>query len=647
MDKYLFLIPLLPLIGAILNGFVALFCAARKKPDPYLVPSIIGCLLPLISFVLTARAFFTLKSFHGESAIIESRNLFTWMSGSFFQVNFAFMLDPLSVVMTLVVTGVGSLIHIYSIGYMKGDPGYARYFSYLNLFLFFMLLLVMGNNLLVLFVGWEGVGLCSYLLIGFWFDDAQKASAGKKAFVVNRIGDFGFLIGLFLIAYAFSTQGQTGSIFDYSFLQANTEALKGNFFQNPLIAWATLCFFIGACGKSAQIPLYVWLPDAMAGPTPVSALIHAATMVTAGIYMVARLFFLYSLSPFVLHLIAAIGLATALLAALMALTQTDIKKVLAYSTVSQLGYMFLALGVGAPQSAIFHLVTHAFFKACLFLCAGSVIHALHHEQDIRKMGGLFKQIPITGVAFLVSTLAIAGIPPFSGFFSKDEILWHTYLNAPFIFYFIGLVTALLTAFYMTRLFVYVFLGTPRHHGVHHLSSVMNVPVAILGVLALVGGFLGVPEVLGGDNHFHHWLESLSIPSPVLGDYHSLELSLMGLSGGLVLMMILITYFLYQKNLNWTEGFKIKLRSLYLLINNKFYVDEIYQALIIRPIYLVSQWLLFKGMDQKIVDGVLVHGWSDVASMGSRLVSRLQSGFLGHYLVYLWLGLIGLLVFIIK
>jgi len=503
-------------------------------------------------------------------------------------------------------------------------------------------MLVLGNNLLVLFVGWEGVGLCSYLLIGFWFTDSHKAFCGKKAFVVNRIGDFGFLIGLFLILYAFTSQSQSSdlSFFNYSFMQAHKEIFA------PFAVGIALCLFMGAAGKSAQIPLYVWLPDAMAGPTPVSALIHAATMVTAGVYMVARLFFLFELAPFALDVVASIGLATALMAALIAVTQTDIKKVLAYSTVSQLGYMFLALGVGSPQSAIFHVVTHAFFKACLFLCAGSIIHALHDEQDIRKMGGLAKKMPITCLAFLASTLAIAGIPPFAGFFSKDEILWHTYLHAPFFFYVIALITAGLTAFYMFRLFAYVFLGESRHGSFHAPSRFMTIPVGLLGLLAVVGGFLGVPEAMGGHNAIHHWLVSLSTPILEGANHRSLELALMGLSTLWAFLVSGLSIGLYWRNLEWATHLKVRFKRSYALLSNKFYVDELYQNLIIRPFYWASNNLFWKVSDEKLVDGILVHGWTDVAGFAARVVSRFQTGVLGHYLVFMWVGLIGVLVYLL-
>jgi len=643
-SKYLSLIPLLPLLGFVLNSLLALTWARRKKPGAETLSSLIGCFLPLTSFVITAWAFLSLVGNH-QQQFVSSGTLFTWMPTQLLTVNFSFMMDHLAAVMTLVVTGVGTLIHFYSIGYMKGDQGYARYFSYLNLFLFFMLVLVLGDNLLVMFVGWEGVGLCSYLLIGFWFTDAEKAYAGKKAFVVNRIGDFGFLIGIFIIVFALAGgSGEEGaSLLSYSYMEAHKELLA------PLAVIITLCMFVGATGKSAQIPLYVWLPDAMAGPTPVSALIHAATMVTAGIYMVARMHFLFDLAPFTLDVIACVGLATALMAAIIALTQYDIKKVLAYSTVSQLGFMFLALGMGAYSTAIFHLVTHAFFKACLFLCAGSVIHAVH-DQDIRNMGGLFKKMPITAATFLISTLAIAGLPPLAGFFSKDEILWFTYFNGSLAFYLIAVLTAGLTAFYMVRLFVYSFIGDYRgKHGdkVHESSLVMTVPLIILATLATIGGFIGVPEVLGGSNHIQHWLSNLGTKLDSHGDYHAIELGLMGASTAWVLLLSGVSYLLYTKNLNWALAFKGKFKIIYNFIYNKFKVDEIYNTLIIRPIYWISKNILWKATDEKIIDGVMVHGFTDAAGFSARIISRLQNGVLGSYVMYLWVGLILLLILAVR
>lgn len=640
-SQLLFWIPALPLLGFLINGLLSLSHSLRKKSLGYAIPSFVACLMPTLAFGISLTLFFQLLQ--SESPQISSGALFTWIDSSILQIDFALYLDQLSAVMLLLVTGVGSLIHYYSIGYMKKDPSVGRYFAYLNLFLFFMLLLILGENLLVLFVGWEGVGLCSYLLIGFWFEDSQKAKAGKKAFIVNRVGDFAYLIGLFLIAVLFHQSGlvEGKNYFDFSVIAAHKDILL------PSITAITLCLFIGATGKSAQIPLYVWLPDAMAGPTPVSALIHAATMVTAGIYMIARLFFLYEMAPMTLQIIASIGAATALMAAMIAVTQKDIKKVLAYSTVSQLGYMFLALGVGAPQAAIFHVVTHAFFKACLFLGAGSVIHALHHEQDIRQMGGLLKKLPVTGFAFLISVMAIAGLPPLSGFFSKDEILWKTFSQGPLALYIVGFITAGLTSFYMFRLFAAVFLGKSRGREAHALPFVMKFPVLVLAILAAVAGFMGVPEVLGGHNIFHHWLEYLTAPAAAPhGDHHTTELLLMGASVLLALLTGGFAVKLYSKDINWADSLKVKFRQFYQLVSKKFYVDEIYAAIIIKPLLFLSEKFLWKGVDQKLIDGVVVHSWSDLSMAGSRVLSKLQSGLLAHYLLFLWIGLVALLIYLI-
>lgn len=637
------LIPSLPLLGFFINAGIALYASRADKRNIWKPSALFGCLFPFISFLFSVLGFFALKQ--NPSHLITTGPLFSWLQTSLVHIDFAFMLDPLSSLMILIVTGVGTLIHVYSIGYMKGDNSFSRYFSYLNLFLFFMLLLVLGDNLLVLFVGWEGVGLCSYLLIGFWFTDPEKAAAGKKAFIVNRIGDFGFLIGLFLILFAFTSQSQSTdlSFLNYTFMEAHRQIFA------PFAVIITLCLFMGATGKSAQIPLYVWLPDAMAGPTPVSALIHAATMVTAGIYMVVRLYFLFELAPLTLEVIASIGLATALLAALIGLTQTDIKKVLAYSTVSQLGFMFLALGAQAPIASVFHLMTHAFFKACLFLCAGSVIHAVH-DQDIRNMGGLAKKMPITFGCFLVSTLAISGVPPFSGFFSKDEILWMTYLNAPPSFYYLALLTAGITAFYMFRLLAYTFLGKTRHphpEHIHESPPSMSMPLIILAFLALVGGFIGVPAVLGGNNYLHHWLSSFAPHAGGHEGSHSLELTLMGVSTGWALFMGLLSLFLYTRNLQWAASLKRKLNGLYTLVERKFLVDELYQSLIVQPLFKFSQGFLWKVTDEKLVDGFLVKGLGGATILSARVVSWFQTGVLGHYLLYIWTGLILLLILTVR
>jgi len=638
-NDYILLIPLLPLLGFFLNGAVAFQKSRGMGFVSKNTISISACLMPLASFVLGIIAFVSLF-LNPETKSIAVPHVLDWMMLSNFSLTFGFFIDHLTSIMILIVSGVGFLIHVYSIGYMKEDEGYAKYMAYLNLFLFFMLILVMADSLVFLFVGWEGVGLCSYLLIGFWFTDKDKAIAGKKAFVVNRIGDFGFMIGMFLIVATIMTYlgevGSTATATDYlsfAYLQQNANVLT------PAITLITLCLFFGATGKSAQIPLYIWLPDAMAGPTPVSALIHAATMVTAGIYMIARLHFLFILSPFTMHVIATVGLLTAFFAAMIALTQYDIKKVLAYSTISQLGYMFLALGVGAFASAPFHLLTHAFFKAGLFLGAGSVIHALHHEQDIRFMGGLWKKMPKTAITFLIFTLAIAGIPPLSGFFSKDEILYMVYANAQHQhYYWIALITAGMTAVYMFRLFVYTFMGKTRYNHpdkIHESPSTMTIPLMILAGLAAVAGFIGVP----GHSWISGWLKDLGqvhvhhIAGSILQEH-----TLMAIGATWAILCSGLAFYLYKRNLNFMDGFKRRLRWLYLLVYNKFRIDELYDGIIIKPIKGISEYVLNIFIDQKIIDGLLVNGTGYTSRFFGRIFSALQTGLIGTYLFYLLLGL---------
>lgn len=645
---YIILIPLLPLLGFIINGLRAYAQARGKEKTCFKTTSLLACLMPLLSFIISAYAFLHLLNNTHQTAILAG-NLLDWMVLENFSVSFGLFIDHLTSIMLLFVTGVGFLIHVYSIGYMKEDPAYTRYMSYLNLFMFFMIILIMADSLLFLFVGWEGVGLCSYLLIGFWFTDKDKAQAGKKAFIVNRIGDFGFLIGLFLIVSTFIEMGANANItttnyLDLSFLAQHATTLT------PAITLITLSLFFGATGKSAQIPLYIWLPDAMAGPTPVSALIHAATMVTAGIYMVARLSFLFVLAPFTLNIIALIGVLTAFIAALIGLTQHDIKKVLAYSTISQLGYMFLGLGVGAFSGAIFHVFTHAFFKAGLFLCAGSVIHALHHEQDIRNMGGLFKKMPLTAKTFLLFTLAIAGIPPLSGFFSKDEILFMTYANGPSPFYYwLGLLTAGITAFYMMRVFVYTFLGKTRYknpENIHESPRVMTIPLIILAIFAAIVGFLGLPHIIG-HNWFGSWLAHLGQVTP-----HHLDNSFLQ-EGHLMLLSTLwagfcafLAYKLYSKNLKCMEPLKNSFKSFYLFVYQKFKIDAFYDAFIIYPIKFISNNILNNIIDKKVIDGLLVNGSAYTARFVARTLAIMQTGHVGHYVLYIMLGLCFVLYIIV-
>jgi NADH-quinone oxidoreductase subunit L len=609
------LIVILPLTGFLLNGLLG----------PRLGRSfvtVVGCGLPILAFLATIRAFGELNGAAGL-ALVESA--YTWALVGDFSFDIAFYFDRLSALMTLIVTGVGSLIHIYSTGYMKDDPSYARYFAYLNLFLFFMLTLVLGRSLLVCFVGWEGVGLASYLLIGFWFEDPAKAAAGKKAFITNRVGDAGFLLGMFLL---YSTIGTLD--FD-----AINEAFQGPVAPMVSASLVGVLLFIGATGKSAQIPLHVWLPDAMAGPTPVSALIHAATMVTAGVYLVARLNGLYLVAPGASQVIAVIGVATAFFAATIAVVQTDIKKVLAYSTISQLGFMFLALGVGAYGVAVFHVYTHAFFKACLFLGAGSVIHALGGEQDIRKMGGLAKRIPVTFITFAVATAAIAGLPPLAGFFSKDEILWYSFASerggSP-VLWAVASVTALLTAFYMFRLLILTFLTPSRmdhetEHHVHESPLSMTSVLVVLAVLSAIGGFFHVylflepvmplPETA-------HALEHLEWPLIIL----SVVIGLAGLGAA---------FYVYRGGLARAERMAQRFPALHRLLSGKYYIDELYEKVLGRPLYWISERLFLGLGDRKIIDGTL-HG---LASLAQRTAGRLSSVETGQLQQYLWLALVGI------
>ncbi len=640
MISYILLsILLLPLVGASLNGVIAINRSRGKGFVSTRLISLIACVFPLMSFILSVRVFMFLLHHH-DVAKIELPNLLEWMPLGDFTLNFGLVVDHLSGLMLLIITGVGFLIHLYSTGYMKEDPAYARYMAYLNLFVFFMLTLVMADSLPLLFVGWEGVGLCSYLLIGFWFTDSQKAKAGKKAFLTNRVGDFGVMIGMFLIVKTFLgvlPENSGSALLSFEFLRSHAHLLA------PSVTLITLALFFGATGKSAQVPLYVWLPDAMAGPTPVSALIHAATMVTAGIYMIARLHFLFVMAPLTLNVIATVGLFTAVFAALMGLTQYDIKKVLAYSTVSQLGFMFLGLGVGGFSGAFFHVMTHAFFKACLFLGAGSVIHALHHEQDMRRMGGLLKKMPITGITFLICTLAIAGIPPFSGFFSKDEILYLTFAHAPHkIYYWLALFAAGVTAFYMMRLFARVFLGQTRYAHPEHIHEspwVMTLPLIILAVLAATSGFLGVPH----HSWLEHWLHFLGQKTP-----HHIEGSalqeghLMVISSLWALAILIISATIFLKKEILAKTVKIRFSRIYRLVDNKFYVDEIYNAVLIRPLLWLSDNVLFKVVDRALIDTSFINGTGWFAKVSGEFLSLFQTGYLRH----LTLGLIMGLLFII-
>ncbi|HWM90582.1 MAG TPA: NADH-quinone oxidoreductase subunit L [Thermoanaerobaculia bacterium] len=646
MLEYLWLIPLLPLAGAALNGLLG------RRPPKALVTAI-GVGAPLLSLLLALGCLLDWSQRGGE---VFEQTLYAWTAGSL-NIDVGFLLDPLSAVMLFVVTFVGFLIHVYSAGYMGHDPGYRRYFAYLNLFMWAMLTLILGNNYLVMFVGWEGVGLCSYLLIGFYFEEAFPPVAGKKAFIVNRIGDFTFLVGMFALVATFGTLRYT-ELFDRIKLDPTvlgTEYALGL----TLAGFIALCFFIGATGKSAQIPLYVWLPDAMAGPTPVSALIHAATMVTAGVYMVARSNVIYQHAPGISLLVAVIGALTAIFAATIGLAQTDIKKVLAYSTVSQLGYMFLAAGLGAYTAAIFHVMTHAFFKALLFLGSGSVIHAMGGEQDMRKMGGLGPHLPHTRRTFWLGTLAIAGIPPLAGFFSKDEIL-HAAASSEFpghwLLWAVGLITAGLTAFYMARAFYMTFHGKFRgtHEQEHHLHespAVMTVPLWILAIGAVTAGWVGIPKLFTGKdiNWFHHFLEPVVKPIREEAPHHLGTLAEWGLvllttavaAGGLLFARsIYRSADALDRGRAWSSRFP----AVHRLLVNKYYVDEIYDRLIVRPLATMSR-VLWKWVDAILIDGSINAGAWLTELTGE--VGRLSTtGNVRNYALYFFAGVIALFLWLI-
>ena len=626
MIQLIWLIPLLPLLGFVINGLGRNILSKSAA-------GLVGSGVVLASFIMSVLAFLELQ---GGAPKEYNILLFDWISAGTLNIPLSFLYDPLSAIMLLIITGVGFLIHLYSVGYMHNDGGFAKFFSYLNLFVFFMLLLVLGANYLVMFIGWEGVGLCSYLLIGFWYTNDSYASAAKKAFVVNRIGDLGFIIGVFFIFTMF------GSIEFASVFPAAAKMMPGN----ATIGWICLLLFIGACGKSAQLPLFTWLPDAMAGPTPVSALIHAATMVTAGVYMIARSHVLFDLAPMVQHAIAIIGLATALIAALIALSQTDIKKVLAYSTVSQLGYMFLGLGVGAYTGSFFHVITHAFFKALLFLGAGSVIHAMHHEQDMRQMGGLRKKLPITFATMLIATIAISGIPPFSGFFSKDEILAHVY-EYDKLMWVLGVFGAMLTAFYMFRMLFLTFFNSYRgsHHAdeeIHESPASMTIPLVILALLSAVGGIIGIPEVLGGHHWLAGWLSPVISSENGMGLDHATEWMLMGASVLSAVIAIGYAYYKYMGRKEVPVADAARRPALVSWSYHKFYFDEIYDFLIVRPLNVLSGFF-YRIVDKRLIDGI-VNGFGYTASESSKGLRLLQTGNVGFYIFMMVIGIISLLLY---
>jgi len=649
----------LPLLGFLLNGALAIWAPKARRAVAVIGPGVV-----LGAFAIAVLRL--LPALEGaEGALVGT--LWTWLPVDALKIDVALQLDHLSAVMVLVVTGVGALIHLFAVGYMWEDDGVARFFAYLNLFILFMLVLVLGSSFPIMFIGWEGVGLCSYLLIGFWFTEKANADAGKKAFIVNRIGDFGFLIAMFLVWQSM------GSL---EFTTVLTNAPLRLVAGGGMVTAITLFLFLGCAGKSAQIPLYIWLPDAMAGPTPVSALIHAATMVTAGVYLVARTNVLFAMAPLSGTVVTGIGALTALFSATIALRQYDIKKVLAYSTVSQLGYMFMGVGSGAIAAGIFHLVTHAFFKALLFLGSGSVIHAMHHAyhathahddaQDMRNMGGLIRYLPVTGALMGIATLAIAGVPPFSGFFSKDEILGATFAvgqGQPVyrVFWFMGIAAALLTAFYMARLMTMTFFGQNRTGAeeaqhLHEAPWIMTGPLVVLGVLSLGGGIINLPEFAGGHAWLEHWLEPVTAASQVVREQtgalpaelpHGTELGLVGVAVVIALVGLIAGWratmaapIVRAHDAPAEAGF-------WKVLFHKYYVDEIYDALIVQPLIAFSSRFLWKTVDEKLVDGAGVNGAAGATRAVGWLGGRLQSGQVGLYLALFVVGALYVIATVVR
>jgi NADH-quinone oxidoreductase subunit L len=630
-----------PLLGAAINGLL-------NRRLPRQAAGLVGVAAVAVSFVLSVRVVLHLASLPAaERQLIDTVG--RWLSFGDVHLDIAFLLDPLSAVMILVVTGVGLLIHVYSVGYMAHDQGLPRFFTYLNLFIFAMLTLVLAENLPLLFVGWEGVGLCSYLLISFWFGDRANSDAGRKAFITNRVGDFGALLAMFLIGVTVLPHlGEGQGLLSFPVLAEHAGALAG------IATAAGLLLFLGVTGKSAQIPLYIWLPDAMAGPTPVSALIHAATMVTAGVYLIARMSFLFVLSPVAMSVVAGVGIATALFAATIAIAQTDIKKVLAYSTVSQLGYMVAACGVGAFKAGIFHVMTHAFFKALLFLGAGSAIHAMSNEQDMRVMGGLRKKLPITWTTMAIATVAIAGVPPLAGFVSKDEILYYAFKGAdgfPWV-WLVGFLAAALTAFYMMRLLVLTFLGENRaspevQSHIHESPATMTVPLVILAVLSVVGGWIGWPAGLGGGAWLQDWLKPVFDHGAGHGGHDvALERTLAVASTLVALTSLSLGYLVYARRpglataaRGWLQG------VLHRLLENKWYVDEIYGLLIYRPLQRFADVFCFRWVDRGVIDGLLVSGSAVVTLLSGSLLRLMQNGMLRFYAWVFALGVTAFTVYL--
>jgi len=659
-DK-LWLIPFFPLVGSIINGLLGKRFIKNEK-----IIGAIGTGAVFLSFLVSCKYFFQLI---GDSVKIHETVIASWMSVGNLQVDWGFLLDPLSAIMLMVVCGVGSLIHLYSIGYMHGEEGFYRFFSYLNLFVFSMLMLVLGNNALVMFVGWEGVGLCSYLLIGYYFEKQSAGDAAKKAFVMNRVGDFGFLLGLFTI---FWTLGSKHGVWTINFVEISEKAhlLSGDMMLGAGVTTvATLCFFLGATGKSAQLPLYTWLPDAMEGPTPVSALIHAATMVTAGVYMIGRLNVLFAMSPTTMAVVALVGAMTAIFAATIGFAQNDIKRVLAYSTVSQLGFMFVAMGVGAFTAGIFHLMTHAFFKACLFLGSGSVIHAMHHAlhhahlhddpQDMRNMGGLRKKMPVTWATFGVSCLAISGLPFFSGFFSKDEILWWAFASTrgSKLVWVIVVVAAFMTAFYMFRCLYMTFYGEQKtdpkaKDHVHESPWVITLPLVVLAGLATVGGFVGIPhaiDVAHIGNKLEHFLAPVFHHSQQLHNIEahgtaSTEILLMIFSVVVALAGIGVATMMYIKNPEMPARFTAKFTQLHRWVFNKWFVDEAYDVMFVNTTKKLGTFC-WKGFDVKVVDGI-VNGVAKLVGGISAALRHTQTGLFQNYALTMVFGTVVMLAIFI-
>ena len=670
-------IPLLPLATAACHGVMLAFV---RRPTSRWVTITLSCGSVALSFAVACAAFWELRGLAPESRLLVD-NIYTWIGAGVgdqaFSAELAFVLDPISAVMALVVTGVGTLIHVYSIGYMdddhREDRGFQRFFCYLNLFTFSMLVLVLADNLVLMFVGWEGVGLCSYLLIGFWYSDRFNAYCGSKAFIVNRIGDFALLVGIFLVFRAMADLGAASV--GFSDIEKHVSQLAGLTIPVPawvpfgpewsLVTTVALCMFVGACGKSAQIPLHVWLPDAMAGPTPVSALIHAATMVTAGVYLVCRLSFLFAAAPAASAVVAWVGGLTAIFAATVAVTQTDIKKVLAYSTVSQLGYMFLAEGCGGYSAALFHLGTHAFFKALLFMAAGAVILAMHHEQDIEKMGGLHRRIWRTHIVFLIGVLAIAGAPGFSGFFSKDEVLVAAYTShvpGHQWLYAIGVATAGLTAFYMFRLYFQVFWGESRvpeqqRDRMRDPAPVVIYPLWVLAFFSIFAGFAGLPQAYG--DWFRGWgvEESNSLanflgPALVAGEGHALshstEYAMALATVFLAVMGALLAWVLYVRRPGLPVRIARRAGVVYRLVRDKYYVDEVYDAAVVRPLVRVSDRVLFRGIDAGLIDGAAVNGMARaIRGIAANGLKYAQSGLTQVYIFFMLVGAVALVGYLVR